>query len=217
MRLSEYRIALETCIRQIARQFVKNEGEGAFDLYYEAEIEAMLFSQLRRLPLMKVPDRDGCHRQLVHLHWPCVESRFIDVVIWHPSDINLYRKDWGNSCPQTAPSRRLLAAAQIKRGGGRISPKNAVEKDLKDLTSIGEADVNRLTQLYFIEFVDHDVRECRGKRRYGDVKKALERWCDRDAKRRRVLLLSKDRVGFVYPRGSWVVDPLPAGVAESPR
>jgi hypothetical protein len=217
VKLNEYRLALETCIRRVARRFVANEGEGAFDLYYDAEIEATLFSQLRRLPLMKVLDRDGRHRQLVHLHWPCVESRFIDIVIWHPSDINLYRKDWGNSCPQTAPSRRLLAAVQIKRGGGYITPLNDVMKDLKDLASIGPAEGARQAQLYFIEFADCEVRKGQSKDRYGVVKKALERWCDRDERQRRVLLLSKDRIGFAYPPRGWAVDPLPAGVAEFPR
>ena len=217
MRLSEYGVALETCFRQIARRFVTNEGEGAFDFYNEAEIEASLFSQLRRLPLMKVPDRDGYHRQLVHLHWPCVKSRFIDMVIWHPYEVNLYRGDWGDSTPQTAPSRRLLAAIQIKHGGGHITPLNDMVKDLKDLASIGLADGTRQTQLYFIEFADCEVRKGQSKDRYGDVKKTLERWCDKDDRRRRVLLLSKDRVGFAYPPGRWAVDPLPASVAESPR
>ncbi len=217
MRLSEYRVALETCIRQIARRFVTNEGEGAFDFRSEADIEASLFGQLTRLPLMKVPDRDGYHRQLVHLHWPCVKSRFIDMVIWHPYEINLYREDWKDSRPQTAPSRKLLAAIQIKHGRGQISPVNDVRKDLRDLAKIGQVEGAQQTRLYFIEFVDHDVHESQSEDRYGDLKKTLERWCDRDARRRRVLLLSRDRVGFAYPPGRWVIDPLPAGVAESPR
>ena len=217
MRISEYRVALETCIKQVVRQFVKNEGEGAFNLYYEAEIEATLFSQVRRLPLMKVLDRDGYHRQLVHLHWPCVESRFIDIVIWHPSDINLYRKDWGDSCPQTAPSRRLLAAIQIKHGGGGITPLTDTVKDLEDLASIGRAGGNRRAQLYFIEFADCEIRKGQSKNRYGDVKKTLERWCNKDKRRRRVLLLSKDKIGFAYPPGAWDVDPLSVGFTEPPR
>jgi hypothetical protein len=217
MRLSEYCVALETCIRQVARRFVANDGEGAFNLYNEAEIEASLFSQLRRLGLMKIPDRDGRHRQLVHLHWPCVKERYIDIVIWHPRAVNSYRGDWGHSLPQTAPDRRLLAAIQIKRGGGHITPLNDTVKDLKDLAKIGRKGRIRQTQLYFIEFADCEVRKGQSKDRYGDVKKTLERWCNKDNKRRRVLLLSKDRVGFAYPPQRWVVDPLPTGVAESPR
>ena len=165
---------------------------------------------------MKVLDQDGDHRQLVHLHWPCVKSRFIDVVIWHPSDINLYRRDWGNSRPKTAPICRLLAAIQIKRGNGEITPLNWMAKDLEDLSSIGLAGGTRQTQLYFIEFADCKLREGQSIDRYGDVKKTLERWCDSEARRRRVLLLSKDRVGFAYPPGHWVIDPLPADVAELP-
>ena len=217
MRLTEYRVALETCIRQIARWFVKNEGEGALDFYNEAEIEASLFSQLRRLPVMEVPDRDGYNRQLVHLHWPCVKDRIIDMVIWHPYEVNLYRGDWGDPTTQTAPSRRLLAAIQIKHGGGYITPLSKVVKDLKDLASIGRADRTRQTQLYFIEFDDCEIRKGQSKNTYSDIKKTLERWCDKDDKRRRVLLLSKDRVGFAYPLGRWVVVPLPAGVIESHR
>ena len=90
-------------------------------------------------------------------------------------------------------------------------------KDLRDLASIGLVAGSQQTQLYFIEFADCEVRKGQSKYRYGDIKKTLERWCDKDDRRRKVLLLSKDRVGFAYPPGRWAVDPLPAGVAESPR
>jgi hypothetical protein len=217
VKLNEYRLALETCIRQIARWFVATEGEGAFDLYNEAEVEASLFGQLRRLRMMSVPDKDGCSRQLVHLHWPCVEKRYIDLAIWHPRAVNSYRGDWGDSLPQTAPHRGLLAAIQIKHGGGHIAPLKDTVKDLEDLAAIGR--IGRLgpAQLYFIEFADCEIRKGQSKRRYGNVGKALKLWCNGNRKRRRALLLSKDRIGFAYPPQRWVVDPLPAGVAESPR
>ena len=211
MRLSEYLAAIESSIRQVARQFVRNRGEGAFDLYCEAEIEASLFGHLRRSPLMKVRDQGGDRRHLVHLHSTCLESRFIDLVVWHPGEIDTYREHW-RDLPSTAPDFGLLAAVQIKRGPGKITPLDHVMKDLHDLAQVGSAEVNRLTHLYFIMFVDHDLRESRSIDTYRDAKRTVELWCDEDTKRRRVLLLSRDRVGFVYPRGRWDVDVLPAGV-----
>jgi hypothetical protein len=216
MKLREYREALERCIRHVTRQFVANEGQGAFNFCNEAEIEAALFCQLRPLPLMKAHDKDGYYRPLVHLHWPCVKKRFIDIVIWYPREINLYRKGWGHSPSQTAPRRRVLAAIQIKLGGGRMPAVRNVKKDLTDLERIGRKGQPRQAQLYFIGFVDHNLRKSRSKDRYHALKKIMEDWCDEDPKRRKVLLLSKDRVGFVYPRERWVIDVLPAGVTESP-
>ena len=214
MGLDDYRGVIETGIRQVACEFIRSRGEGAFDLYCEAEIEAYLFGRLRASPLMSVRDQEGCRRYLVHLHSACTKRRFIDIVVWHPDEIDAYREHcWTR--PSMAQTLRLLAAIQIKRGPGCITPLKHVKKDLDDLARVGNAEVNRRAQLYFIMLVDHGLRESRSSDTYRVAKGTLELWCNKDAKRRRGLLLSRDKVGFICPSDRWVVDALPAGVPAS--
>jgi len=216
MKIADYRVEIENCIQRIVRRFVRNGGEGAFDLYNEREVEASLFIELRRSPLMKAKTQDNIRRYLVHLQQPCVESRLIDIVVWHPREINSYRKDYGFSLPKTAPGRRLLAAIQLKHGHGQITPLEDMMKDLKDLESINDSRETRPTLLYFLEFADCYYGGGLGGDRYREVKKTLKLWCDKDPGRRRALFLSKDKIGFAYPTGRWAIDPLPASVTESP-
>jgi hypothetical protein len=213
----EYQEVLEECILQVARRFVANGGEGALNLCYEAEIEVSLFGRLRRLRRMKVCDKEGHQRELVHLHWPCVKDRYIDLVVWHPDDIDLYREDWEDSFRKKGPSRRLLAAMQIKLGPGEMPGVNDVGKDLKDLQAIGRGRKNRQTQLYFVGFADCKVREGQSKDRYGNLKRILEGWCKDDPGRRRALLLSKDKVGFTCPPDGWGVAPIKGVITELPE
>jgi len=215
MKSGDYRVEIENCIRRVAHRFVRNGGEGAFDLYNESEVQALLFTELRRLPLMKAQTNDKICRHLVHMQWPCLESRKIDIVVWHPNEIDSYRNDWGCSLPQTAPDRRLLAAIQLKHGHGEITSVEKTMKDLEDLGSIDQSCKTPQTLLYFLEFADCYRGGGLGKERYSEVKKALKIWGDKDPKRRKILLLSKDKVGFTFPKGRWAINPLPAGVTES--
>lgn len=45
---NKYQQEIERCIRRVARRFVKNDGEGALNLYNESEVQATLFAELRR-------------------------------------------------------------------------------------------------------------------------------------------------------------------------
>lgn len=152
---------------------------------------------------------------IAHLEWPCVLGRSIDLVLWSPDFALQAYKQWGTSRGILAKRIPLLAAIQIKRGGGRITILKNIEKDLRDLGAIHQAENLGKPILYFIEFADHGIlkhkHDCDY---YMTVQDRLNRWCSEQPGLRRAFLISRDRVGFAYPPDAWIVNPLPEGTRE---
>jgi len=205
--------ALETSIAGIAAQF---RGEDAFNYSHEVEIAAYLMVSTRQAfgttePVGKL----SVH--LARMEWRCLASRDIDLVLIHPDAANKAREGWGTTRSKVAKTLPLLAAIQIKRGGGRVTPSKHVRKDLHDLEEIGESSSLGKPVLYFLAWIDSSLKQRPHQfSRYRAVKDDLEAWCDRLPESRRAFILSRDRVGSAFPRGAWLVQPLPPGAVEDP-
>ena len=127
------------------------------------------------------------------------------------------REGWGTSSAKVAKDLPLLAAIEIKRGGGNVTSLSLVRKDLRDLNEIANSDPLGYPITYFLAWIDSNLkRRPRQTNRYLDVQEELENWCQESPQSRSAFLLSRDRVGFAYPKRSWVVQPLPPGTSEHP-
>jgi hypothetical protein len=201
---------LESSIKQLASEFL---GQSALNFYHESELSAYLIASLRSSPTTgEYINKIKMH--LAHLEWPCLAGCSIDLVIWKPSSCKIAIEYWWDRslCAKKLP---LLAAVQVKRGPGRLTSLPDTNKDLKDLENVYDSKNLGQPVLYFLEWVDHGVQEHQNDReKYQDVQRILKKWSS-EALDRRVFLISRDKMGFAYPEGAWLVEPLPAGVKEN--
>lgn len=206
--------ALETSITGIAAQF---RGEHAFNYSHEIEIAAYLMVSIREAFGAAEPvGRLSVH--LARMEWRCLANRDIDLVLIHPDAAKKAREGWGTVRSKVAKTLPLLAAIQIKRGGGQVTPSNQVRKDLRDLGEISRSSSLGKPVLYFLAWVDSSLKQRPQQlSRYRGVKDELKAWCDRFPQIRRAFLLSRDHVGFAFPKGAWLVQPLPPGTVEDPE
>lgn len=203
--------ALETSIAGIAAQF---RGEHAFNYSHEVEIAAYLMVSTRQAfgtaePVGKL----SVH--LTRMEWRCLANRDVDLVLIHPDAAKRAREGWGIIRSKVAKTLPLLASIQIKRGGGQVTPLNQVRKDLLDLEEITKSNSLGKPVSYFLAWIDSSLkRRPQQSSRYRAVRDELEAWCDQSPQSRRAFLLSRDRVGFAFPNGAWLVQPLPPGTVE---
>ena len=205
---------LETSIASIAAQFME---ENAFNYSQEVEIAAHLMVQMRET----FGATESVDKLLVHLtrmEWRCLPGRAIDLALVHPSAAEEFRRGWGTSWGKIAKTLPLLAAIQIKRGGGTITKLDLIRKDLKDLDDVQISDSLEKPVTYFLTWVDSRLKS-RPKQhgRYLEAKNCLGKWCSEAPEKRRALLLSRDRVGVAFPKGAWLVQPTPPGTVDTPE
>jgi hypothetical protein len=206
--------ALETSIASVAAQF---RGEQAFNFSHEAEIAAYLMVSIREAFGAAEPV-GNLSVQLARMEWQCLPKRDIDLVLIHPDAATQARAGWGTIRGRVARTLPLLAAVQIKRGGGKPPLLDRVQKDLRDLEKIdGSPDLGS-SVTYFLSWIDPSVESRRHQwRDYRATRDQLKTWCDQSPQNRRAFVLSRDRVGLAVPNESWLVQPLPPGTAEDPE
>lgn len=160
----------------------------------------------------------GLSVHLARMEWRCLANRDIDLVLIHPDGAKKAREGWGTVRSKAAKTLPLLAAIQIKRGGGQVTPLNEVRKDLRDLERVSESNSLGKPVSYFLAWIDSSLKQ-RPQQfgRYQGVKDELKGWCDQLPQTRRAFVLSRDRVGSAFPKGAWLVQPLPPGTVEDPR
>ena len=202
---------LETSVARIASQF---KGERAFNYSHEIEIAAHLMNLVRDL----TDSTESVANNLIHLtrmEWRCINNRDIDLVIIHPNAAKLAREHWGTIRSKAAKILPLLCAIQLKRGGGAVTPLGDVKKDLRDLDYVYNSETLEQPVCYFLDWIDSSLRR-RPKQMndYRIIKNELEAWCKESPETRRALILSRDRIGCVFPLGAWLVGPLPVGVED---
>jgi len=201
---------LESSIKQLASEFL---GQSALNFYHESELSAYLMASLRNSPTVsEYANKIKMH--LCHLEWPCFAGRSIDLVIWKPGSCKTAIEYWWDRsmCAKKVP---LLAAVQVKRGPGRLASWANTDKDLTDLQNIYDSGALGWPVLYFLEWVDHGVQEHENDRKkYQAVQGMLKEW-SMEASDRRVFLITRDKMGFAYPEGAWLVEPLPTGTKEN--
>lgn len=203
--------ALENSIKRLAAEF---QGANAFNFSHELELAAYLMVWTRGAHAVSQDVRET-PIQLARLEWPCVKGRSIDVVLWKPGIGSRARSRWGTPRGRLAKALPLLVAVQVKRGGGRVVPWSNTKKDIADLEAVYASDYLGRPVLYFLEWADESLRKDKGDRdTYREVQSNLEKWCI-DAPEHRRALISRDKVGFAYPSGAWLVDPLPVGTTET--
>lgn len=203
--------AFELAVKRLAVQF---QGKNAFDFDHELELTAHLMVWTRE-SLAVTDDLQGTSVCLARMEWPCVTRRPIDLVLWDPSKAQEAYSRWGTPRGRLAKAVPLLAAVQMKRGGGTVAAWTRTKKDIDDLEAIFRAERLQKPILYFLEYVDHSLRkESRGASIYRQVKVKLQKWCSDAPDHRRAFMVSRDKVGFAYPREAWLIDPLPKGTSE---
>lgn len=204
--------AFEKSVKRLAFQF---QGDDAFNFYHEHEIAACLMAWTREslAASPRVLDSTIC---LARLEWPCATRRPIDLVLWAPSKAKEARDNWDRPRGELAKELPLLAAVQIKCGGGKVVPWTFTEKDIRDLEDVYESKDLQKPILYFLEYIDDDLRENKTSKRnrYRQVKSYLKKWCSHSPQYRRAMLFSRDIVGFAYPRRGWLIAPLPPRTKE---
>ena len=206
--------ALETSIASVAARF---NGEDAFNYSQEVEIAAHLMMEVREA--FGVTEQVGnLPVHLTRMEWRCLPNRSTDLVLVRPEAARRFRGDWGKKTwGKIAKILPLLAAIEIKRGGGNVTTPALVRKDLQDLDAIADSDSLGHPVTYFLCWVDSSLRtRPHQNQRYLQVKDELEEWCNESPERRRAFLLSRDRVGFAYPTYSWLAQPIPPGTVEFP-
>jgi len=204
--------ALETSIAGIAAQF---KGENAFNYSQEVEIASYLMVSLRET-FGAAEQVGSLSVHLSRMEWRCLPGRSIDLVLIQPDSARSAREGWGKGRSKVAKTIPLLAAVQIKRGGGNVTPLGQVRKDLRDLEQIRTSGVLGSPVAYFLAWIDSSLRRRpHQSARYLAIKDELRDWCDRSPEDRRAFFLSRDRVGFAFPRGAWLVRPIPPGTTES--
>jgi len=101
-----------------------------------------------------------------------------------------------------------------KRHPGRLTPWFNTNKDLKDLEKLYTFEHLEKPVLYFLEWIDHDLQKHdHDAQTYNYIQQNLEEWCSK-AQNRRAFVISRDKIGFAYPKGAWLIDPLPIGTKE---
>jgi hypothetical protein len=202
---------LENCIKGLANEF---QGQRALNFFHEAELTAHLMSNLRNKPVIGQEVKNNL-MYLAHLEWPCLKERRIDLVLWESGSCEQAIQLWHgrSNCAKHIP---LIAAVQIKRGRGKLTSWYSTKKDIADLESLDTFENLGKPTLYFLEWVDHGLRKEHENdiQEYRDIQKKLKRWCS-EALNRRAFLISRDNIGFAYPEGAWIVNPLPEGVIEN--
>lgn len=192
----------ESNVKNLTRDF---QDEKALNFYHEHELTAYLMIWTRHD--IKPEGSEDSPTHLVHLEWPCTSAKSIDLVLWRPSSCSLARCNWKIPRCNSAKEIPLLAAVQIKRGPGRLISWSLTSKDLKDLETVYNSPKLGKPMLYFLEWVDHDLQENDDK--YSIIKVELMKWCNKDIDSRRALVMSRNAVGFAFPEGQWLVNPLP--------
>lgn len=202
--------AFESIIKRLANEF---QGQSAFNFYHESELAAYLMVQLRESPSTSEYVNKTC-MYLAHLEWPCLVRRRIDLVLWQPGTCKSALELWRgrSNCAKKLP---LLAAVQVKRGPGKLTSWSNTQKDIEDLETLCTFENLGKPVLYFLEWVDHGLQKHKHDHiAYQEVQSRLKKWCS-ETSNRRVFVISRDKVGFAYPKGAWLVDPLPLGVTEN--
>ena len=203
--------ALENSIKKLAAEF---QGRSALNFYHESELAAHLIVNSRASP--SIIEYVGKARMyLAHLEWPCLPRRRIDLVLWRPGTCSQAFKHWRYKGTM-ARSLPLLAAVQVKRGPGGMTSLSDSRKDLRDLEALYVNEDLQSPILYFLEWVDHNLqgRHKNDRIAYHEMQSMLSEWCD-NGPDRRALMISRDKVGFAYPNGSWLIDVLPQGTIET--
>lgn len=198
--------ALEESIRQLTYEF---QGDNAFNFFHETELAAYLLLLIRQKYTFTEYYRDH-PVYLARLEWPCISRKRIDLVLWEPGCEVKARRLWGTQRGRVAKQIPLLAAVQIKRGGGEVTHWYKTKYDLNLLEEIHSSEALGKPVLYYIEWVDASMRKKESaQERYRYIKPNLIEWCNKSPEFRRVLVISRDRMGFVYPVEAWLVNPLP--------
>jgi len=204
--------SFEQSVGSLAKVF---QNKRAFNFSHELELVMYLLMKTRDADKESV-DKNGIPIYLARVEWPCIPKRSIDMVIWKPGSEQNARTDWGIPRGKLAKQIPLLAAIQIKRGGGNVTNIELTKKDIRDLDNIYTNDVFQKPLLYFIEYADEDLKEDAGDyKTYLSVKKYLKAWCSENPKCKRAFLISRDKIGFAYPNEKWLVNPLPKGTKET--
>ena len=202
--------ALEESTHQLATEFL---GQRALNFYHESELAAHLLVALRNSPDVSEFVNKTC-MYLAHLEWPCLEKKFIDLVLWRPGTCEQAIQLWRgrSNCAKNLP---LLAAVQIKRGPGKLTSWLGTKKDTDNLETLHGFENLEKPTLYFVEWVDHGLQKHKNDRKaYNDIQSRLKEWCG-ESTSRRAFVLSRDKVGFAYPEGAWLINPLPNGVRQN--
>ncbi len=208
---SENLLSFEQSVRNLAREF---QGKAAFNFSHELELVMFLFTQIRNNDF--TVDQGGIPIYLAHIEWPCILHRNIDLVIWKPGSEEKARRMWGTQRGKLAKLIPLLAAVQVKRGGGEVTNLNLTIKDLNDLENVYNSSNLGKPMLYFIEYADENLKDKDGDySTYINVRKHLNQWCADDILHRRAFLISRDGVGFAYPKDKWFINPLPNSTIET--
>lgn len=203
--------AFEESVKALADAF---QHKKAFNFSHELELVTFLLMKTRDADKDSV-DKEDIPIYLARIEWPCIPHKNIDMVIWKPGSEIDARGEWGTPRGKLAKQIPLLAAIQIKRGGGDIIGIDLTSKDLKDLEEVYKADALGNPVLYFIEYADEDLKKKDGKYdTYLQIKTLLKKWCEKQPEKRRAFLVSRDGIGFSFPKGKWLVNPLSRGTKE---
>ena len=201
--------ALEESIRQLTCEF---QGDNAFNFSHEMELASYLLLMTRQKYTYTEYYKDH-PVYIARLEWPCLSlspKKRIDIVLWKPGSEKEARLLWGTQRGRTAKQIPLLAAVQIKRGGGEVTPWDKTKYDLDLLEEIHSNEDLGKPVLYFVEWVDDSIRKKKlAQERYRYIKPKLIDWCNQSPELRRVLVISRDRVGFAHPAEAWQISPLP--------
>ena len=163
--------ALETSIASVAARF---KGEDAFNFSQEVEIAAHLMVEVRAAFGVTEPV-GNLSAHLTRMEWRCLPGHPTDMVLVHPDKATEFRQGWGSTWATIAKTLPLLAAIEIKRGGGNVTTPNLVSKDLRSLNAIADSDSLGHPVTYFLCWVDSALkRRPHQSRRYREVKDALE-------------------------------------------
>ena len=206
--------AFEAAVKRLSAEF---QGRLAFNFSHEIDLTAHLLVWTRESPAVQ-EDVEGVPVSLARLEWPCIKGKSLDFILLRPGIGTQARSEWGTPKSRVAQGLPLLAAVQIKRGGGRVVSWALTRKDLESLEAVSRSQTLGDPLLYFIEWVDHGLRKPRKAQivdTYREIKAELGKWCEHNPTMRRALVISRDNVGFAYPEGAWLVDPLPKGTIES--
>ena len=165
-------LSFEQGVRDLACIF---QGKKAFNFSHELELVMYLLMQMRNADKYSV-DRDGIPIYLTRIEWPCIPGRNIDMVIWRPGSEKQARQRWGTQRGKLAKMIPLLAAIQVRRGGGNVVGTDLTIKDIKDLENVYKPKALGNPKLYFIEYADEDLKEDTGDyKTYLSVKNYLKK------------------------------------------
>ncbi|MFQ5872880.1 MAG: hypothetical protein ACE5JL_03640 [Dehalococcoidia bacterium] len=93
---------------------------------------------------------------------------------------------------QTPPSKSNAVAGELPRGPPLT----------RTLEAVSASNVLKRPMLYFLEWVDHRLVDTQGGgNTYREIQSKLEKWCNDAPNQRRAFVISRNRVGFAYPRG----------------